>query len=196
MMAAVDEVEATPLIGGEGPEDKVRGKRAGVEALTAFLDLGIHGFELRPHERGEFVTGHGGQVGVAGADELGSGYAAGESTKANDQKLQEAVLEMDTTPGGEIPFEVAIEESAGVAVGEHQVLDNLLGTPACIFTIVGLGRMKLAEGAVPACETLPVEVVEIFENAVHDYPSKLRAGAQEEVCPDEKRRRHHYSAAV
>ena len=46
VMAAVDEVEATPLIGGERSEDEVRGERAGVEAFVAFLDLGIHGFEL------------------------------------------------------------------------------------------------------------------------------------------------------
>lgn len=94
VVASVDEVETTPLVGGEGSEDKVGSECLASEGLPAFLKPFVHRFELRAHEGGKLFAGHGRHAGLARAGVVGGAGAAGESSTANDQELQSAVLHL------------------------------------------------------------------------------------------------------
>jgi hypothetical protein len=192
VVASVDDVEATPLLGSEGSEDKVRGEGTLGKELPGLFESGVQVFEFRFHPCAEFVAGHGWHISLAGADRLGGSRAARKSAAANDQELQDVVFHLRGSGGGRIAGEVAIDQGSGTAIGEDQVLYDILRAPGGIFSAAGRGWMEPTGSAVFAMEIFLVEFVEIFEQGVHDFLHDfrvLRTQAQRPLCGGKARRR-------
>jgi len=71
-MKSVDDVEASPLVGGKGSEDKVWSEGCLLEGLVALVNFGVEFFELGAHAGAELVSGHGLHAAFAGAGISGS----------------------------------------------------------------------------------------------------------------------------
>ena len=174
MVTSVDEVEAAPLVGSHRSEGEMGGEGSLVEGPDAFVELGVELFKLGAHAGAELIAGHGGHVALAGTDGFRGRDAAGESSAANDEELQDAMLRTEGLLAGGFSREITVEVLAGVAVGEDEMLDDVLGGPGSCLAATGLSGTKLAGGAIFAAEGFAITGVQFFECGMHGGPESLR----------------------
>lgn len=129
MMAYVDGVETTPLIGTQGPQQKVAGNALEPEALAAGVEEGVHPIDFLAEELDEFGAVHGRPVELVGARKNGSGHAAGHAAGGEHGRLHHPLHGCAASGGRPPTLEALFERAAGTAEGEHEMLDEFLGAP-------------------------------------------------------------------
>ena len=100
-------------------------------------------------------------------DGRGSVGAAGESSAANDEKLQDAMFCFARASAGGFTLEIAVEQFFGIAIRKQQVLDDVLRAPGSSLSAKWARGTKLAGVAVPATEGFAVTEMEVFEYGMH-----------------------------
>lgn len=141
VVESVDEVKASPLLGGERSEDDVRdGAPAAEDGFGARGEVS-EANEVGVDAEGEVVSrAQRGREG--GADGRGGGAARGKEAETNDAKLTEALGDGGHGAGGRALGQALFHDAAGCAVGEEEVLDDLLDAP--LFGMIEWGELGLS----------------------------------------------------
>ena len=163
VMADVNDVEAAPLIGTEGSEDKVGGDTLGAEAVAAGADEGIHLLDLLAEKVGELGAVHGRPVELVGAGKDGRRGAARHAPEGEDDELQEPLDGGAVASGGTAALEALLKDAAGAAAGEDEVLDEVLSAPEALV----LEGMKLTPGGGLIGQFNAVRVENLLQDRVH-----------------------------
>lgn len=139
-MARVDGMEAAPLLSAERAQQEVGRGAPGPKTAVARVDKAIHALQFRMQSAGQCGAVERRPVQLPGPREGWSGRTAWKPAQRKDSQLHHALEEGGTGARGTPPPEPRLEQRAGAAHGEHEMLDNLLCAPA---TIVRAG-MQLA----------------------------------------------------
>jgi hypothetical protein len=170
MVAEVDDVEPPPLVGAHGPEEKVRGGPLGAELLTAVVEEMIHSLHFLAKNLEQLVAIHGRPGKLARQGERRSGRAARHVAKGEDNELPQALAEGRVAARGSAPLDARLEDPAGTAAHQHQVLDDFLCTPVPI----AVARMKLATQRWLFRQLARVRLVHFLKHGMHDETAGSR----------------------
>jgi len=77
------------------------------------------------------------------------------------------VLRFEGLLAGGFPVEIAIKECSRFAIGEHQMLDDVLRGPGSGVAAESVRGAKLAGSAFSAAEGFAVTTVQVFEYGMH-----------------------------
>jgi hypothetical protein len=140
MMADVDDVEAAPLIGAQGTEDKMGGDALQAEAVAALIDERVHLVDFLAEKLEELGPVHGRPMQLVGSRKNWRGRAARHLAEREHDHLQKPLDRGTVIGGGLAALEALLQHAAGAAASEHKVLDNLLSAPQAVI----LAGMQLA----------------------------------------------------
>ena len=151
VMAAVDEVEAAPLVNAKWAEDHVGDAAVGAEECLGFVEELVDGGEAR--------GGFGGEIFAAESllrDRWRDGCrgfpAAGHEAEVRDDVLAYALLKRRASARRHAFCDAAADGGFGGGVGEAEVVDDLLDAPLLGGCISGGREAELGLGGVEAAD--------------------------------------------
>lgn len=162
-MAAMDEVELSPLLRRQRPQAEVRGKLLRSEQAFARIELRIHPAQLFFENLCQGITIHGRDRLFSRKNEFRGRNPAREMAECNND-CPLCNLTQGWLPGRRRSTPpVFLYLNNGVAIGEHQMLDHVVRGPR----MISARRMNLAPFTAQAVQPGAKCICQFLEMRVH-----------------------------